>query len=456
MSLRISRILHAGYVFEADQTKIVFDPIFENPFSRNCFAFPNVEFDRETIRRLRFDAIFISHFHDDHCSLESLDLLHRETPIFFYCHYPEFFQLIRDLGFTDVRPLIPDQTVTIGPIEVTARRALDEEVDSLFQIRTKGVNVLNVVDSWIDDETIQKLVGEGPWDMVLWPFQTMREIEVLAPTRIPEDAVAVGTLPSEWANQLQKLRPRYVVPSSCQFIHEAWSWYNRSLFPITYKFFESEVIRLLPEAQAVRLNPSVSIRLSNAGLESDDPLSWVKPLGDQDVDYEFDPSASPPSVGEISAHFKRPLAAECLRVWAFCEQGLLDRYRSLEAPNTVYFEKPRRWVLRVHDGRDSSRDFSYIVLRDQISIDRSCDEPVGWMTEIPISKIFAALEDGESLTSLYLRINDVKFSDQIEVEMGEVDIVLDPLVRTLYSGDIGGYQAAQLKRIKKRAEKIET
>ena len=79
--MKISRILHAGYVFECDGTRILFDPVFENPFSRNCHAFPDVRFDLAAIRGLRPDAVFISHFHDDHCSMESLDLLDRATPI---------------------------------------------------------------------------------------------------------------------------------------------------------------------------------------------------------------------------------------------------------------------------------------------------------------------------------------------------------------------------------------
>ena len=81
--LKISRILHAGYLFECSDVSIAFDPIFENPFSKNCYAYPNVQFNHEKIRNLRLDAVFISHYHDDHCSLESLVLLSKETPIMF-------------------------------------------------------------------------------------------------------------------------------------------------------------------------------------------------------------------------------------------------------------------------------------------------------------------------------------------------------------------------------------
>ncbi|STR27966.1 Uncharacterised protein [Janthinobacterium lividum] len=115
MPLKISRILHAGYVFECEGTAIAFDPIVENPFSRNCHAFPPVRFDLDAVRRLRWDAVFISHFHDDHCSLDSLDALDRATPIYLYCVFDELFAMLRALGFTQVRRLHVDVPVQVGP-----------------------------------------------------------------------------------------------------------------------------------------------------------------------------------------------------------------------------------------------------------------------------------------------------------------------------------------------------
>jgi len=220
MKLKISRILHAGYVFQYGSTQIAFDPIFENPFSHNCYAFPSVQFDLTQIQKLKFDAVFISHFHDDHCSMESLVHLNRETPIYMYCIHEEMFDLIKRLGFVHVHSLRLDQSVQVGDLDVIPRRALDVDVDSLFQIKAGGLNVLNVVDSWIDDDTLDQLVQAGRWDMILWPFQTMREIEVIAPS---QGVQVPAILPEEWIFQLKKLNPRYVVPSSCQFKQESWS-----------------------------------------------------------------------------------------------------------------------------------------------------------------------------------------------------------------------------------------
>ena len=239
--LKISRVLHAGYIFSCGRTQILFDPIFENPFSRNCFAFPSVRFDTEAIQKLKFSAIFISHYHDDHCSLDSLNLLDRSIPIYIYCIHIDLIEMLQELGFKSVTALKHDLTIQFGPIKITTRKALDIDVDSIFQIQVGELNILNVVDSWIDDKTMQLLEMYKPWDLILWPFQTMRELEVLSPLRANSNA----EIPKEWVRQLQTLQPRFLIPSSCQFIHEDWSWYNQAFFPISYKRFADEIKTVL-------------------------------------------------------------------------------------------------------------------------------------------------------------------------------------------------------------------
>ncbi|WP_290422884.1 MBL fold metallo-hydrolase [Massilia sp. YIM B02769] len=442
-AITISRILHAGYVFECEGTRIAFDTIFENPFSRNCHAFPGMRFDEAAIRRQRFDAVFISHFHDDHCSLESLDLLDRATPIYLYCIFDELFAMLRQLGFAKVQPLRLNEPVTVGPFQVTPREAMDADVDSMFQVRAAGLNVLNVVDSWIDDTTLGQLAEEGPWDMVLWPFQTMRELEVLAPSR---HAAAPPTLPEEWIDQLKALAPRYVVPSSCQFLQEPWSWYNRAFFPISYAQFAREVGAALPQARIVRLDPGVSVRLDAAGLQPAAPLPWVIPVGEQDVDYVYEGNAAAPPTSEIARHFAPLTAVQRERVLDYCRSGLPEKYGEVEAASD-YFEQPRIWQLSVVDSDGAVTRWRYrLAPEGKATIDES-EEPLGWTTEIPATKLYGALEQGESLTTMYLRINDTVFDPDTERDLLEADVVDDPLIRTLFSDTFGAYQAAQLRRL---------
>jgi hypothetical protein len=452
MNLKISRILHAGYVFECANTLIAFDPIFENPFSRNCHAFPDVRFDHEKIRQQAFAAVFISHYHDDHCSLESLDLLDRNTTIHIYCLFDELFALVRELGFVDVRPLQIDVPVQVGPFEVIPRAALDSDVDSMFQIKAAGLNVLNVVDSWMDPEVLVDLAREAPWDMVLWPFQTMREIEVLSPSRF---VAAPPELPAEWLEQLAILKPRYVVPSSCQFLQESWSWYNRAFFPISYRQFQQEVEAALPEAKVIRLNPSVSVLLDQQSLQMAPPLAWVVPVGEQDVDYCYEGNLTPPHTAEIARRFPALTPQQSALVLAYCHDGLLEKYREMELPEDSYFEKARIWRLSLYDHAGAATDLRYRVEGDRIDLLEGNDAPLGWTTEIPMSKVHAALAMGEALTSMYIRINDAVFDAVTENEIATADIVDDPLIRCLFNEVFGAYQQAQLRRLRQSAESAE-
>ena len=433
--MKISRILHAGYVFESGSAQIIFDPIFENPFSRNCHAFPNVQFDIEQIKQLKPAAVFISHYHDDHCSLESLNLLDRATPIYMYCFYEEIFNLIRELGFKFVYSLKLDVPIKIANFDVIPRRALDADVDSLFQIKAEGLNILNVVDSWIDFETLDQLAEYSPWDMILWPFQTMREIEVIAPDRAER---APKQLPPEWIEQLKRLNPKYIVPSSCQFVMESWSWYNHAFFPVTYRQFSAEIELALPKCKIIRLNPSVSVEL-NPSIAISDSLSWVKPIGEQDVDYEYISDLVAPSTSEISKRFCKLTDQQTEVVFKYCLLGLLEKYKSLETPEDIYFETTKFWKLSVYDHLGKPTDFYYIIKAENIEI-TSKQNSVDWVTEVPIAKFYAALDQGEALTSMYIRIKNSQFEDIIE----------DPLIRCLFNSSVGAYQAEQLKSLQIR------
>lgn len=433
MSLKISRILHAGYIFECDSVQIAFDPIFENPFSTNCYAFPNVIFNQKEIKKLQLDAVFISHYHDDHCSFESLIHLDRNTPIYIYCLFDQMLSWIKGLGFKNVYLLQINTSVVIGSFEVTPRPALDKEVDSIFHIKAAGLNILNVVDSWIDNDTLN-LLSKTSWDLILWPFQTMRELEVLAPGR---NQNTKPEFPEEWAQQLKMLSPKRIVPSSCQFKFEEWSWYNQVFFPISYKFFQEKITSILPNTKVVRMNPSTSIILKDNLLEAAASLSWIQAVGNQNEDYEYCLERSVPSTAEIAKKFPALSAEATLEVIDFCNKRLPDKYRTLEISEEEIFQNPLGWRLKLYDHEGSFTDFYYCLHGKEVAIaDRNIK--VSWFTEVPIAKLYAALKNGEALTSMYVRI---------ESESTVAEIIEDPLIRCLFTGHFGSYQEAQLNKL---------
>lgn len=439
MSVKIARILHAGYLFEYEDAQILFDPVFENPFSRNCYAFPDVKFDDDQIKNLHPKAVFISHYHDDHCSFESLNKLSKETPIYLYCIHDEMFALIRKLGFKNVVSIELNKPIQINGFTITARKALDEDVDSIFHIQAGEFNILNVVDSWIGWDTVE-LLSQTKWDLVLWPFQTMQELQVIAPTRFEK---ADLSLPEEWLQQIKMLNPKYIVPSSCQFKFEDWSWYNSWFFPISYSQFQKQV-----NANVVRLNPGVAVRLTSSALEFDQPLKWIRPIGFQDVDYRYDHSISPLTTAVIAQKFAPLSSEQNLRVKEYLKIGLLVKYRSLPASEDPYFAQQVFWKLLVYDHIGRETAFCYSLFRNQIElVSMQDDSKIGWLTCVPFVKVYAALFEGESLTSMYMRINDFVFSPEIESQINEAEVTEDPLMRCLFTNVFASYQKAQLAKL---------
>ena len=110
----------------------------------------------------------------------------------------------------------------------------------------------------------------------------------------------------------------------------------------------------------------------------------------------------------------------------------------MDAPLDEYFESARNWQLSVFDHEGFETAFYYHLHGNKIELLNEKPSVITWATEIPLSKFYAGLELGESLTSMYVRINAVP----------GVDIVDDPLIRCLFNGAFGSYQKAQLKRLR--------
>lgn len=438
--MKIWRVLHAGYLIEYKGFRILFDPIFETPFSVNCHSFPQVSFDYSTIQNLNCDAIFISHYHEDHCSLESLNYLNRDIPIYMFCRHPEIFELLRELRFLNLQSVELDQAIEIGDLQIRPHRALDEDVDCIYEIRAGDIRVLNVVDSWIDLEKEEKL-AKIKWDLILWPFQTMRELEILSPgpelKKQPE-------IPQEWLRQIQKLNPKYLVPSSCQFKMEKESWYNSYFFPISYDFFEKTIQNLPTKIQILKMAPGNGFELIKKNNEEINALpltalSWIQLLEDSGADYKFDPTRSVPSTSEIAQNFPELTKADLDFVMNFLEREIFERFAQLDPDLCPLFFKKRTWKLCVFCQDGSQRDFQYTVKNAELSDSNTKNHD--WVTEISSYKLFKILTDGESLTSAYIRIRP-------EFEILELqDLMQDPLLRVLYEGKFASYQRAQLRRL---------
>ena len=90
-----------------------------------------------------------------------------------------------------------------------------------------------------------------------------------------------------------------------------------------------------------------------------------------------------------------------------------------------------------HQG--DKKTYFYHLEEDNLQLLTQAPAHIDWSTEVSEYKLFAALELGESLTSMYLRII---------CENNEVDLIEDPLIRSLFSEGFASYQKAQLAKLK--------
>jgi hypothetical protein len=157
-------------------------------------------------------------------------------------------------------------------------------------------------------------------------------------------------------------------------------------FPITYAQFAREV------PSSVRMNPGESFSLTKDGFTHVGRLDWITPVGEQNVDYDFDPSVEPEAMSEIAKRFPALTNEERELVDRFCE-GL---------DVTVYD----------HEGFAQGSG----------------------STEAVAYKIYRALVHGEQITSMYLRTDDID-DDELIARLSS-----DPLA----------FQRAQLFRLSQR------
>lgn len=439
MNLKITRILHAGYIFESEDIQIIFDPIFESPFSFNCHAHPKVEFNYEEIKSLTPTAIFISHIHEDHFSLISLNLINKKTPIYIYSKNKEVLDLIQSLGFKDIFLIEIGRTYQFKNIKIHVYEALDRDMDSIFHIECGKIQVLNVVDSWIPDSTFN-VIAKLNWDLILWPFQVFREIEVLCPEKLRFQNT---TYPDELIQQLSLLSFKSIVPSSSQFQFERWSWLNQSFFAVTYDQFKGIIQNIKPLAEVIKLLPGKSIELNNTNtninIDETSGVQILKTVSDLD-EYFFDHQFKITSTGKIAENLPRVSDENRLGVLTFCEQILCEKISNLTMDPTDYFYSEKGWSLKIYFSSDDYVEKKFLVSANKCQkISSALD--IDWITEIPAIKLINAITEGESLTSLYLRI------DSCNLDPDQLDPLSDPLLRVLYREDELSFQRHQLKTL---------
>jgi len=114
---RIEYLGHATTVLRLDGVRVLTDPLLRPRISGLVHRQPNA-FD--TLERT-FDAILISHLHQDHLDQGSLKSLGRDACLVVPRHGA---RVVRSLGFREVREVQPGDELDVGSVHIRVTRAV--------------------------------------------------------------------------------------------------------------------------------------------------------------------------------------------------------------------------------------------------------------------------------------------------------------------------------------------
>lgn len=274
-SLGFFRLAHAGYFVSSKKTKLLLDPIFFNDWLEFLTLNPRVDFNFSQIKNLKPDAVVISHFHNDHFCLRSLNLVSREALIV----YPRGCQTIpywlKMIGFKNFKELGTGEMFKIGDIEIEATISHISGVHEMGMYIQKGkTKVLNLVDTIVSKEDVKDIVRrKGQPSASFCFYQPLRETQVLKRN-------FSASFPRKKYQSLleivEEMPESIIVPSACSWAYKFEPELNHWMFPVTEEKFCHDVKKRFPHTKPKILAPGEGLIFDNGNLRNIQCLSWVK------------------------------------------------------------------------------------------------------------------------------------------------------------------------------------
>lgn len=293
--MRIGKIGHATLVIQTRELTCLTDPVLVPTFAGGINRlWPRMKIETAALARA-VDAVIISHFHTDHFSVRSLDLLERDTQMFFPAEDAQIRDALTRLGFERLHG-VDAESFELGDLTYTPTfsQVSFPERGMLFQQGRQSV--WNMVDTILAEGTIgevRDLVGQV--DVALAPYQPLFQSfhDVVHPVS-PLDR----QLYASFVQNVVKTAPRCVVPSSCGFSYLA-EGLDRAAFPMTEAGFLADVARLAPTTRGLCLPAGATLDVRDLKVR---PASvpWARPLKHARTDYDWRPHGEIPALRDFN------------------------------------------------------------------------------------------------------------------------------------------------------------
>jgi hypothetical protein len=273
--LTLTKLPQAGMILNYRGTTVICDPLFASPV-KDVFALPaGFGVDGKELGEYRFQGIFISHSHVDHFDPESLLLLNKECPVYYPAGAVNIHQQLMIMGFRETVAVKAGESYQVGEIEF---HPIPSDVffpEMGFIFRCGDQSVWNLVDANPKVADLSGLVEKvGRPDCLLAQYQCLNERGVSRyhmRTEFPREDYQQNL------ERVKVLRPRAVVPSSCDLYYAAEGWLNSHMFPVRRAQFLADINLCDASITGLALECGESAVIDEDGISPADSWGAIRP-----------------------------------------------------------------------------------------------------------------------------------------------------------------------------------
>gem|GEM_PF-2478638 len=252
--LKVSRVAHAGIVVETPNVRCLMDPILKTKFMGGCLElWPKAKFRYKNLKTQGFDLLIISHEHEDHFDLPSLDLIDRAAKVVYPKGSPWVESCLKRMGFKDFHPLAPYEKLKYRDLSIMATPSEVPFPEMGVIFKYKKTCVWNLVDSVITRANVKQTISRfGKPSLVLSPFQPVIEIE------IGQDALGAPFPIADYRhilNVIKWIQPTYLIPSAFGYKNRINNWLNQRQFPMVERQFSKDVEKMSRSTRVISMRP---------------------------------------------------------------------------------------------------------------------------------------------------------------------------------------------------------
>lgn len=229
--MKLTNLGGATGILEHDGKRMLFDPWMDDGiFHGAWYHYPPMNVKLEDLGR--FDYVYISHIHEDHCSAGTIRHLNRDAEIILMDRTPNLvarFLEAHDFQFRKIHLVKPRTEVCLAPgltvdmVEPDPANQMSHAIDSALLIRWNGFTVYNANDCQPYDAGMNYILGKyGPPDLALLPYAggsgyPSCYTNLTVEEKAHEKQRILQSRLNGFVATVKRLNPRYAMPFADQY-----------------------------------------------------------------------------------------------------------------------------------------------------------------------------------------------------------------------------------------------